>query len=172
MARPGEIHAAARSPDLEVGLDRNDHEIVLRLAEDGTFGFGDADHLERQAIHRDGAADRVGAGEELVLDVVPDEGHVHAAVVLDVGEEAALCGLVVDDHRHIGRHTLQADVFRRSPCRRARWRCGPSPCRARWLSVACARRNSNSSRLQLAGCAAASRGISCSPWSATMRVTR
>ena len=46
------IHAVVRAPDLEIGLDRNDDEVVLRIAEYGALGLGHADHFERQAFER------------------------------------------------------------------------------------------------------------------------
>ena len=44
--------------------------------------LGHADHLERAAVELDRLADRVDVGEEGVLKVVADEGHVDVLGVL------------------------------------------------------------------------------------------
>src|ERR1022692_4221732 len=101
------------SPDLEVGLDGDDEEIVLRLAEYRSLSFGHTDNFEHHAFRRNGLSNRTGgSGKKLVLEVVPDERHVHVAIVLDLGEKASVFRLDIVDHSDIGRRALQADVFR------------------------------------------------------------
>ena len=83
------VHAAARAVDLEVRLDGNDDEVVLRLAEDAALGLGDADHLKRPALDLDGLADRIDVREEAVFMSLPMKATAQVALVLDFGEEAA-----------------------------------------------------------------------------------
>src|SRR5260370_36668011 len=108
----GETHPVARTPDLEVRLDGNHQEIVLRLAEYRALHFRDAHYFKLHAFHRQGLSDRTGPPKKLFLKVVPDECDVHVAIVLDLGEETSLHGLQVGDHPDIRGRTLQADAFR------------------------------------------------------------
>src|ERR1019366_9512361 len=110
--RRGEAHSAARSPYLEIGVDWNDQEIVLRLAEDRALRFGHADDFKHHAFRRDGLSDGTRSRKKLVLEIVPDERHVPVAIILDLREKTSLFRLDIVDHRDIGRRALQADVFR------------------------------------------------------------
>src|SRR5262249_23161579 len=78
-------HAIARSPDLEVGLNRDDDEVVLRLAEHRSLRLADTDHLERNALDLDRLADRAGSGKELVLQIAADESYIHVARIFGLG---------------------------------------------------------------------------------------
>src|SRR6202030_2981613 len=90
-----EIHAAARTPDLKICLDRNDDEVILRLPEDGSLGFRQPHDLERKTLDYNGFPDHLPAGKELLLQVVPEARHVHVALVLDFGDESSLLRFIV-----------------------------------------------------------------------------
>src|SRR5215471_13477724 len=86
-------HAVARAPDLEVRLYRHDHEVVLRLSEHGALRLGDAYHFKRDALDGNLLADRAGIGEEFLLEIMANVGDVHAAPVLDIGDESPVLRL-------------------------------------------------------------------------------
>ena len=91
MARAGVAHAVARAVDFEVGLDRNDDEVVLRLAEDGAFGLGHADDLERKALHLDGLSDGVAVpGRTCRAMSLPMKATLMWRSFSTVGDEAAV----------------------------------------------------------------------------------
>src|ERR1051326_323243 len=96
--RAGVIHAVARAPDAKVRLDGDDHEVVLRLTEDGTFGLGDAYHFQWDTGYRDVVAKRGAGTEELGADIVADKSHVHMAAVFDLRNEVAFHSIIIRDH--------------------------------------------------------------------------
>src|SRR6185369_7954664 len=80
-------------PDVAVGGERNDHEVVLALSKGAAHPLGHADHPEGQSGDGDFLFERVHVGEELVQDVLPDDtdagavdivGIVHIAAVFDL----------------------------------------------------------------------------------------
>src|ERR1039457_5169656 len=102
----GEAHPVARAPYLEIGIDGNDQEIVLRLAEYRALRFGHADDFKLHAFRRNGLSDRSGPHKKLVLEIVPDERYVHVAIVLRLREKPSLFRLDVVDHTDIRRCAL------------------------------------------------------------------
>ena len=73
---------------LEVGLDWNDHEIVLRLAEDTSLSLCYPDYFERPALDLNHFADRIGVRKELLPHVIADKSYVEPFFILGLGEEA------------------------------------------------------------------------------------
>ena len=61
-------------PLLEVGAERNEHEIVLRLAKGGADNVCHADDLIAMRSGADGFADGIDVGEKLFLEVGADKG--------------------------------------------------------------------------------------------------
>ena len=104
-----------RSPNFGKRVDGNNDEVVLRIAEHRAFRLGDAHHLERQTLERQRLPNGIAAGKEFGLDVVADEGDVHAPAIFDLGEKAALYRLEIEDDTDVGggahqRHAL-GDLF-------------------------------------------------------------
>ena len=104
-------HAVARAPDLEIRLDRDHHEVVLRLPEDRPLRLRDADHFERNAFDDDRSARSHARREKLVLQIVPDERHVHVPVVLDLRNEASVLRFEIGNHADVRRRALHAHAF-------------------------------------------------------------
>src|SRR5205807_3552123 len=75
-----------------IGTERNQHQAVGRIVadEEALAALQHTDHAIRSAIHDDILADRVFLTEERLSEVVPNDHHVRAVVILGVGKEAAL----------------------------------------------------------------------------------
>ena len=102
--------AVAAAVGLEVALDRDHDEVVLRVAEDAAQRLGHADHFVRAAFDRDGLADGVAALEEARADIVADEDHRRVAAHLFVGDAAAGIDLHVVDGRDVVGDALDVDA--------------------------------------------------------------
>ncbi len=96
--------------------------IITKLSRDcpktRALRLGHPHHLEGTPLDCDHLAERIGVGEELVFEVVADEGHRQAPAVLDVSEEAARSGLGIGDDPDVGADAGQTAVLDQSPCRR------------------------------------------------------
>ena len=93
-----------------MGRERNDDEIVARLAEERPLLFRHADDLERKAVDLDLAPDHFARAEEFVGDLRADQRHATAVFVVglaDVAPELRLSGINVD---HVRRVAFDGDV--------------------------------------------------------------
>ena len=93
--------AVAAAVRLEVALDGDHHEVVLRVAEDAAQRLRHADHFVGNALHLDGLADRVAPFEEALAQVVADEDHRRVTAHFFVGDGAADVHLDIVDGRDV-----------------------------------------------------------------------
>ncbi len=101
--------AGVAAVGLEIALDRDHHEVILRIAKHAAQRLGDADHLVRHAFHRDGLAYGIGSREKARADVVADEHYRRVAANLLVGDGAAAIDLNVVDLRNAVGDPLNVD---------------------------------------------------------------
>ncbi len=104
--------SVVRAVGLEVALDGNHHEVVLRVAEHAAQRLGDADHFVRIAFNLDGLADRVAVREEARANIVADEGHRRVAADLFVGDAAAGIHLNIVDGGNVVGDAFDIHAFR------------------------------------------------------------
>ena len=65
----------AGAEHLAEGAERDDGEVVLRVAEGGSLLLADADDAVVQRADLDHLVERVDRAEQLVGDLPPDDGH-------------------------------------------------------------------------------------------------
>src|SRR5208283_2771926 len=104
-------HVQMSAINLEEGFDGNVGEVVLRLAEDGAEGLGDADDGEGAAINPNFAADGINVREKLGGKIVADHGDGGAAFVVALGDVAALDGLLDINLADVGGDAADAGVI-------------------------------------------------------------
>ncbi len=92
-----------------IGMDRHDHEIVLRLSERAADGSGNSNDLIFMRFGAQGLADRVHVREQLGGYVGADKHNLRAMFVIGFGNHAALryanvanVGVVWGNAHHIG----------------------------------------------------------------------
>src|ERR1017187_5588416 len=95
---------------LEVALDRNHHEIVLRISEDAAQRFGRAHYFIRDAFDLDELADRVAPFEKARAQIVAQEYDRGMAGDLLIGDSAPDIHLHVINGRDIFGDTLDIDA--------------------------------------------------------------
>src|SRR5262249_44606854 len=78
----GDRQALAGPEEFLEGRERNNDEIVSRLAEERSLLFRDANDLERQAVNLHLAPDGFARAEEFVGDLRTDHNHVAAGFTL------------------------------------------------------------------------------------------
>src|SRR5256885_2109219 len=92
-----DANSIAIAVSLEIALDRDHHEIVLRLAEHAAQRLSHADHFVRLALHLDHLAQRIAPLEEADTDIVADERYGRVPPYLFIGNTAAQIDLYVVD---------------------------------------------------------------------------
>src|SRR5258708_34007020 len=97
--------------DFEIGLNGDVDEVVLRPAQRGGDGPGNADDLEGAAVDEDFVADGVDVGKELVSDVLADHGGERAALIVAFGNIPAIGGRHNVDIHHVGSDTANVAVL-------------------------------------------------------------
>ena len=78
-----------RTPFLDVGAERNEHEVVLRLAEGAADDFRYADDFVGVRARADSFADGVHIVEKLFRHVRANEAHGRVMLIVGLVEESA-----------------------------------------------------------------------------------
>src|SRR5712692_7061547 len=87
--RRGVSDALAGAVDLEVGLDRNIHETILRVAEYAALRYRYPDHRKRAAFNLEALSEGIRAAKQIVLDIASHHRHRGMMIVLNIREIAA-----------------------------------------------------------------------------------
>ena len=115
--------AVALAAHLQVGSQRDDHEIVLVLAQHRTDALERADHGELVGAGANHAADGIDAGKELLRQAVADQADVRVMAVFRLGEVAAQLDRAGVDVRHVGRVAVHGGVVELVVLVAHAWRC-------------------------------------------------
>ena len=87
-------------PFLHIGIQRDDHVIVLGLSKGTAERLGDADDFVAVRFRPDGLADGIHVGEKLLCQVGSNEDHFRPMLIVRGGEESSLCHV---DVTHVGK---------------------------------------------------------------------
>ena len=116
------VHGFGHQPDavatpigLEVAINGDHDEIVLRVSEDAAQGLGGAYHFIRPALHLDGLADRVLIAEEPRADIAADEDHRGVMLHFLVSDGAAGVHLHIVDGGNVVGDAIQLDGLHAVP---------------------------------------------------------
>src|SRR5215470_10808953 len=93
-----------------MGRERDDDEIVARLAEESPLLFRDAGDFERQAVDLELAPDHFARAEELVSDLRTDHRHAAAVFVVGFANVAAELRLNRFNIGHVRRDAFDIDI--------------------------------------------------------------
>ncbi|MGA2770244.1 MAG: hypothetical protein ABSG26_05460 [Bryobacteraceae bacterium] len=102
--------AVALSAQLQVGSQRNHHEIVLVLAEDRSDALERPHHGELVGAGADHAADGIGVRKELLRHAIADQADGRGVAVFHLGEVAPQLDRSGVDVRHAGRVAVHGGV--------------------------------------------------------------
>src|SRR5579864_7256515 len=96
-----QLDARARTVGLEIALDGDHDEIVLRFPKNAAQSLRDPNHFVRIALDLNDFSDRVDALEKLLVDVVPNERDRGVAANLLGDQGATGCDPYIIDYGNV-----------------------------------------------------------------------